>query len=88
MSFGAAPSPTAEPGAPVTRIGGEFTTGSGQDEEQLVAMAINLNGMSFAEPSAYRFVVSVDGADVKVLPFRVQAAASQAPQVTGGGGYL
>lgn len=89
MSFGVAPPQTDEPGAPVTRIGGEFTTGSSeQDEEQLIAMAINLNGMSFAKPSAYRFVVSVDGTDVKVLPFRVQAAASQAPQVTGGGGYL
>lgn len=89
MSFGAAPSPTGEPGDPVTRIGGEFTTGSSeQDEEQLIAMAINLNGMSFAKPGAYRFVVSVDGTDVKVLPFRVQALASQAPQVTGGGGYL
>jgi hypothetical protein len=51
-------------------------------------MAINLNGMSFAKPGAFRFVVSVDGADVKVLPFRVQAMASHAPQVTGGGGYL
>ena len=89
MSFGAAPSSTDQPGDTVNRIGGEFTTGSReQDEEQLVAMAININGMSFARPSAYRFVVSVDGTDVKVLPFRVQALASQAPQVSGGGGYL
>ncbi len=85
-SFGAAPSATDEP---VKRIGGEFTTGSGeQDERQLVAMAINLNGMSFSGPGAYRFVVSIDGADVKVLPFRVQALAAQAPQTTGGAGYL
>ena len=89
LSFGPAPSATDAPGGPPTRIGGEFTTGStAEDEEQLVAMAINLNGMSFARPSAYRFVVSVDGNDVKVLPFRVQALAAQAPQVTGGGGYL
>lgn len=89
MSFGAAPSSADQPGDAVNRIGGEFTTGSReQNEEQLVAMAININGMSFARPSAYRFVVSVDGTDVKALPFRVQALASQTPQVTGGGGYL
>jgi hypothetical protein len=89
LSFGPAPSGKDKPAEPVTRIGGEFTTGSTeQSEEQLVAMAINLNGMSFAKPGAFRFVVSVDGADVKALPFRVQGMASQAPQVTGGGGYL
>jgi hypothetical protein len=89
LSFGPAPSAKDKPVEPVTRIGGEFTTGSmDQNEEQLVAMAINLNGMSFAKPGAFRFVVSVDGADVKALPFRVQGMASQAPQVTGGGGYL
>jgi hypothetical protein len=88
LSFGAPPSSKGERADPVTRIGGEFTTGGEHNEEQLVAMAINLNGMSFAKPGAFCFVVSVDGADVKVLPFRVQGMATQAPQVTGGGGYL
>jgi hypothetical protein len=72
---------------PVSRIGGEIRTGSGED--QLVPVAINLNGLTLARPGDYRFVVSVDGADVKALPFRVQsAAASQTSPTTGTAGYL
>ncbi|MFB3739069.1 MAG: hypothetical protein ACE14W_08925 [Candidatus Velamenicoccus archaeovorus] len=71
------------------RLNGEFTVGPVPvGDESLVAMAVNLNGMSFERPAAYRFAVSVDGTDVKVLPFRVEAMAAQSPPVTGGGGYL
>ncbi|HEX7464178.1 MAG TPA: hypothetical protein VF382_04700 [Actinomycetota bacterium] len=90
LPLGNAPSAASQPGGgKIYRIGGEFTTGRGDEgEEQLVPMAINFNGMPFDRPGAYRFVVSVDGSEVKTLPFRILALASQAPQVTGGGGYL
>lgn len=71
---------------PVNRIGGEIRTGTGED--QLVPVAINLNGLTLAGPGDYRFVVSVDGSDVKTLPFRVQSAASQEASSTGTAGYL
>ncbi len=50
-------------------------------------IAVNLNGIVFPRPSAYRFVAAVDGADVKELPFRVQTRAPEPPAVTMGG-YL
>jgi hypothetical protein len=84
----------APPGSGTTegrlyRLNGEFTvhpTPGGDDS--LVAMAVNLNGMSFERPATYRFAISVDGTDVKTLPFRVESLAAQTPPVTGGGGYL
>jgi hypothetical protein len=67
----------------------EFTVGpSSASDDSLVAMAVNLNGMTFERPTAYRFVVDVDGVDVKAMPFRVEPLAAQSPPVTGGGGYL
>jgi hypothetical protein len=89
LQLGDPPSAANQPGGKVHRIGGEFRTGrKDEGEEQLVPIAINLNGMAFDRPGAYRFVVSVDGTDLKMLPFRLQSLASQAPQVTDGGGYL
>jgi hypothetical protein len=89
LPLGDAPPGPQSPGK-ITRIGGEFGAGPGAAgaAEQLVPIAINLNGMAFAAPNAFRFVVSVDGEDVKKLPFRVEQFAPQRPQVTGGGGYL
>lgn len=83
------PSGANQPDGNLQRIGGEFRTGRDDEaDEQVVPIAINLNGMPFPRPGAYRFMVSVDGIDLKTLAFRVQSLASQAPQVTGGGGYL
>jgi hypothetical protein len=44
--------------------------------------------MAFEGPSTFRFVISVDGVDMKTLPFRVEQFAPQRAQATGGGGYL
>lgn len=80
--------PGSTPGT-LYRLNGEFTVGpSPGADDSLVAMAVNLNGMKFDRPAAYRFVVSVDGEDVKAIPFRVDPLASQPPPVSGGGGYL
>jgi hypothetical protein len=87
--LGMAPPGSAGGDGKLYRLNGEFTVNPAPGaDESLVAMAVNLNGMSFERPAAYRFVISVDGADVKSLPFRVEALAAQAPPVTGGGGYL
>jgi Family of unknown function (DUF6941) len=81
----------AGPDGPVQRIGGEFTTGG--DEEQIVPIALNLNGLPLPGPGDYRVVISMHGEDVKILPFTVQALAAQPRQeppttTTGTAGYL
>jgi len=77
-------------GAQGGRLGGEFTAGSA--DEQIVPIALNLNGMPLAAPGDYRFVVSLGGEDLKALPFRVAqlatAPASEPPATTGTAGYL
>jgi len=79
------------PDGPVNRIGGEFTAGG--EEEQIVPIALNLNGLPLPGPGEYRVVISMQGDDVKVLPFTVQALAAQprkspSPTTTGTAGYL
>jgi hypothetical protein len=83
LALGDAPS-----GEKVRRLGGEFTVRVTADDEHLVPLAINLNGLMFERPGAYRFIVSVDGTDMKSLRFVVQPRAEQPPTVSGGGGYL
>ena len=76
---------------PVNRIGGEFTAGA--EDEQVVPIALNLNGLTLPRPGTYRVIVSVDGTDLKTLPFRVEALADRTRQATqqpstGTAGYL
>ena len=78
-------------GGPVNRVEGEFTAGGA--EEQIVPIALNLNGLALPAPGAYRVVISMQGEDVKKLPFAVQALAAQPrqeapPTTTGTAGYL
>jgi hypothetical protein len=87
LPLGDAP-PGAQSSGKITRIGGEFGAAVARGVEQIVPIAVNLNGMAFEGPSTFRFVISVDGVDLKSLPFRVEQFAPQRPQVTGGGGYL
>ena len=71
------------------RLGGEFTAGAA--DEQIVPIALNLNGMPLTAAGDYRFVVSFGGDDVKVLPFsvtQISSAPSTEPPATGTAGYL
>jgi hypothetical protein len=77
------------PGRTGGRLGGEFSAGA--DDEQIVPIALNLNGMPLTAAGDYRFVVSLGSEDVKVLPFRVAqlaSAPSTEPPATGTAGYL
>ena len=78
----------APSGEKIRRLGGEFTVRVGADDEHLVPLAINLNGLVLERPGAYRFVAAVDGTDLKSLRFVVQPRAEQPSTVSGGGGYL
>ncbi len=74
---------------PIERIGVEFTAGG--EDEHLVPIALNLNGLPLPRPGAYRVVVSIDGEDMKTLPFGVQATTQRTQPTspeTGTAGYL
>jgi hypothetical protein len=61
------------PEGAINRIGGEFTAGGA--EEQIVPIALNLNGLALPAAGAYRVVISVQGEDAKTLAFTVVALA-------------
>lgn len=86
----------AGPEGPINRIGGEFTAGGA--EEQIVPIALNLNGLALPASGGYRVVVSIQGQDAKMLAFTVVAlartqrerpvATREEPPATGTAGYL
>ena len=87
----------AGPEGPIDRIGGEFTAGG--PEEQIVPIALNLNGLALSATGGYRVVISVQGQDAKTLAFTVVAMAEtrrgqppvsnrEPPPATGTAGYL
>src|ERR1700728_3183656 len=73
----------AMPGLPVApsvdgklhQIGGSFTLGRPPNlapgDDQIVPLAVNLDGLEFPVPDAYAVVISLDGTEVERLPFRV-----------------
>lgn len=67
----------------ISRIGGEFNVGRPAGifpgEEQLLPFAINLDGLRFEKVGAYRFVLEVDGSEVKSLPFRINQVQQVGP---------
>lgn len=77
------------PDGPISSITGEFTAGG--PDEQVVPLALNLNGLGFPRPGDYRIEVSLEGRLAKKLPFRVQALADRPAATesgTGTAGYL
>jgi hypothetical protein len=68
--------PPSESGAePVTKFSGQFNVGRPPTlppgSAQIVAIAMQIDGMLFEKVGGYRFIVSIDGSDVKALPFRL-----------------
>jgi len=67
----------------IYRLGGEFNVGRPPllppGDEQVVPLAINIDGLVFEKPDAYTFVVSIDGEAVKRLRMRVQQLAQPQP---------
>jgi len=67
--------PIGDPGG-AGRIEGSFTVGRPAGihpgDEQLVALAINLDGLQFGREGAYVFKVRVDDREIKALRFRVR----------------
>jgi hypothetical protein len=70
-----APPGAENPNGKIRRFGGQFNVGRPPTlqpgDEQLVALAMNIDGLEFDRADAYRFVVELDGSREKFLPFRV-----------------
>jgi len=59
-------------GAPIESVTGTFAVETdGAVEEELLPVAINLDGLRLEREGIHRFVVSVDGAAIRTLPFTV-----------------
>lgn len=59
----------------VEALGGQFNLGRppdlGPGDEQVAPFAVNINGLVLQSAGNYRFVIAVDGRDIKELSFRV-----------------
>ncbi len=69
--------PPAQPGGQAARqVAADFTVGRPASlepgDEQMIALAFNLDGLVFPTAGRYRFVLNLDGDDVSHLPFRVR----------------
>jgi hypothetical protein len=51
-------------------------------DEQVVALALNVNNLVFEAEGAFRFVVTVDGKQASLLPFRVERLRVDMPIVS------
>jgi hypothetical protein len=75
ISLGEAPPGVSTPDGKVRRIGGQFTVGRPPTalpgDEQILAMAVNLDGLLFEKQGVYALVLSVDDEELKHLRFRV-----------------
>ena len=78
-----APPEAGTPDGKVRRFGGQFNVGRPPPlqpgDEQLVTLAINIDGLEFHRADAYRFVIELDGSTEKELPFRVVQAFRATP---------
>jgi hypothetical protein len=75
VSLGEAPPGSTEDGK-VRKLTGQFNVGRPvtleAGDDQLVPIAVTIDGLTFEAPGLYRFVISVDGAHDKRLPIRVK----------------
>jgi hypothetical protein len=78
------------PEGEVKTIGGNFNIGRppvvAAGDDQLIAMAMTLDGLEFDHPDRYLFVVSIDGTPLNRLPLRVGLLPNANPLVTGPAG--
>jgi hypothetical protein len=65
-----------DPSSAFDRIQGSFELdppppGAPVQDEELFAVALNLDGLRLEEAGTYRFVIAIDGADARAVPFGV-----------------
>lgn len=83
LPIGDAPPGSETEDGRIRTIGGQFNVGRPPGlpagDEQLVAIAININGLPFEKAGQYAFVISIDGSEVTRLVFRVNLAVTPTP---------
>ncbi len=83
LPLGDAPPGVDAPEGKIHRLGGEFNVGRPPTiepgDEQLVALAINIDGLMFENPGRYEFVVELDGTEAKHMAFRIVQVPQMAP---------
>jgi hypothetical protein len=83
VSLGEGPPNEDNPDGKIYRLGGEFNVGRPPllpaGDDQVVPLAINVDGLIFHKPDMYRVVVAVDGTDMRSLPIRVQQLSQPGP---------
>jgi hypothetical protein len=86
LPLGDVPPEEEAPDGKLRRLGGQFNVGRPPTlqpgDEQLVAVAMNIDGLTFERADAYRFVIELDGSPEKSLPFRVHHVVQ--PRVVAG----
>jgi hypothetical protein len=78
-----APPEAGTPDGKIRRLGGQFNVGRPPTlqpgDEQLIALAVNIDGLEFERADTYRFVIELDGSPEKELPFRIVPAFQVTP---------
>jgi hypothetical protein len=79
-----ADAPEAEaPDEKIRRLGGQFNVGRPPTlqpgDEQLIPLAINLDGLTFDRADSHKFVIELDGSPEKELSFRVNQVLQPEP---------
>jgi hypothetical protein len=79
LPIGDAPPEAATPDGKLRRLTAEFAVGRPvgvePGDEQVVTIAINIDGLVFERAGGYSFVIAVDGQEAKRLRFRVNLLA-------------
>ena len=76
LPLGDAPPGVEAPDGKIRRLGGEFNVGRPPTiepgDEQLIALAINMDGLQFERADRYEFVLELDGTEVSSSAFGFQ----------------
>jgi hypothetical protein len=85
LPIGDAPPGVTLPDGKIRELKGQFNIGRPPmvvpGDDQIIPIAVNLDGLEFTEPNQYSVVVSIDGTEMRRLPIRVQALDFAGPQV-------
>jgi uncharacterized protein DUF6941 len=85
LALGDAPPDTGPEDGKIRRLGTGFNVGRPPflqpGDDQLVPLAMNIDGLVFELAGRYEFVLSIDGEDVKHLPMRVVDGSGLGPTV-------
>ena len=78
--------PSASPDEPPQRVmelGGDFNVGRPPllppGDEQVITLALNVNGMKFERPGLFTWSFAIDGTEVKRIPMRLIQIAQAGP---------